>query len=98
MATFLAIDAMTAAVAAALSTCLLSYNWGMYRFFTLPHGSNSGIDTIKLLGTCFGVGSLAALLVIGAQSPLVAALALLPAAGGLALFWWANPQQPAAGR
>ncbi len=97
MATFLAIDGATAAVAAALTTCLLSFNWGMYRFFTLPHGSNSGIDTIKLLGTCFGVGSLAALLIIGAPSAPAAAVALLLATGGLALFWWAirsNRRQP----
>lgn len=72
-----------------LASCLLSFNWGMYRFFTIPNGSNTGIDTIKLVGTCFGLGSLAAIPVLGAVSPVTCAIALLLCAASLALFWWA---------
>lgn len=79
----------TVAVIAGLAICLLSFNWGMYRFFTIPNGSNTGIDAIKLVGTCFGLGSLVALPVLGVISPIACALALLLCASSLALFWWA---------
>jgi len=87
----------TGLVLAALASCLLSFNWGMYRFFRIPHGRNTGIDTVKLLGTSFGVGSLAALVMLGVESPLHGLLALLLAALSLVLFWWAihcNRRQP----
>ncbi|MBA4284509.1 MAG: isoprenylcysteine carboxylmethyltransferase family protein [Xanthomonadaceae bacterium] len=87
----------TGLVLVALASCLLSFNWGMYRFFTIPHGSNSGIDTIKLVGTCFGIGSLVVLVMLGAESIIQCLLALLLAAASLALFWWAihsNRRQP----
>jgi len=77
------------AVITGFAICLLSFNWGMYRFFTIPNGSNTGIDAIKLVGTCFGLGSLIALPVLGVTSRIACGLALLLCASSLALFWWA---------
>ncbi|WP_293371234.1 isoprenylcysteine carboxylmethyltransferase family protein [Nevskia sp.] len=82
-------SAWTLGVIATLATCLLSFNWGMYRFFTVPSSSNTGIDTIKLVGTCFGLGSLIAIPLLGVASALTGSLALLLGAMSLSLFWWA---------
>lgn len=76
-------------VLAAFASCLLSFNWGMYRFFTLPDGSNTGIDTIKLVGTGFGLGSMVGIPLLGVESAVTCAIALLLCGLSLALFWWA---------
>jgi len=76
-------------VLAAFASCLLSFNWGMYRFFTLPDGSNTGIDTIKLVGTGFGLGSMVGIPLLGVESAVTCAAALLLCGLSLALFWWA---------
>ena len=81
--------AWTLAVLAAFVACLSSFNWGMYRFFTEPGGGNSGIWSIKLLGTGMGLASLAGIPLFGARSASSASTALLIYALSLALFWWA---------
>lgn len=83
------LDSWTLAVVTAFTACLLSFNWGMYRFFTIPGGTNTGIDAIKLVGTCFGVGSLIALPVLRVERAALAIPALLLCALSLVLFWWA---------
>lgn len=91
------LDVATATALAGLAICLASFAWAMVRFFTLPGGRNAGIDTVRLLGSLFGFGSCAALLLLGAESPRHAALSLLISTLGLTLFWWAiasNRRQP----
>ncbi len=89
MLALLVFDAWTVGALAAFAACLLSFNWGMYRFFTEPGGSNSGIDTIKLLGTGLGLASLAGIPLFGVASAVSGLTALLICAASLALFWWA---------
>ena len=74
---------------AAVTSCLASFIWGMRRFFTMPGGSNSGIDIVKLAGTGFGLVSVAAVAMLGAASMTVSLIAVLLALISLALFWWA---------
>lgn len=83
------LDAATAIALAALAICLVSFAWAMVRFFTLPGGRNAGIDMVRLLGTGFGFGSCAGLLLLGAESPDHAALSLLVSTTSFGLFWWA---------
>lgn len=90
-------DVWTSTVLLAFAACLLSFNWGMYRFFTEPGGSNSGIDTIKLLGTGLGLASLVGLPLFGVASAAAGAGGLLLGSLSLALFWLAvhsNRQRP----
>ncbi|WP_273457329.1 methyltransferase family protein [Nevskia ramosa] len=89
MAELFTFDIWTVSLLIAFATCLLSFNWGMYRFFTEPSGSNSGIDTIKLLGTTLGFISLSGIPLFGIASVLGGLTALLLCAASLALFWWA---------
>ena len=89
MVAALHVDPASGLTLAGLMACLLSFNWGMYRFFTIPNGSNTGIDGIKLLGTGFGLGSLMAIALLGVPSAAGCAIALLLCAASLALFWWA---------
>ncbi|WP_084711288.1 methyltransferase family protein [Nevskia ramosa] len=89
MAELFTFDIWTVSLLIAFATCLLSFNWGMYRFFTEPSGSNSGIDTIKLLGTALGFISLSGIPLFGIASALGGLTALLLCAASLALFWWA---------
>ncbi len=77
----------TVSVLSAFAACLLSFNWGIYRFFTEPSGSNSGIDTIKLLGTAFGLTSVAGIPLFGIATVPSGLTALLICAASLALFW-----------
>ncbi len=90
-------DASTSTVLLAFAACLLSFNWGMYRFFTEPGGSNSGSDAIKLLGTALGLASLVGIPLFGVVSPVTGASGLLLCGLSLALFWLAvlsNRQRP----
>ena len=89
MTTALHFDPAIGLTLAGLMACLLSFNWGMYRFFTIPGGGNAGIDSIKLVGTCFGIGSLLAIPTLGVTSAVSCLLALLLCAASLTLFWWA---------
>lgn len=89
MADLFAFNVWTISVLTTFAACLLSFNWGMYRFFTEPTGSNSGIDTIKLLGTTLGFISLSGIPLFGVASVIGGLTALLLCAASLALFWWA---------
>lgn len=97
MADLFTFNAWTISLLTAFAACLLSFNWGMYHFFTEPSGSNSGIDTIKLLGTALGCISLSGIPLFGIASVIGGLTALLLCAASLALFWWAihtNRRQP----
>jgi len=97
MADLLTFNVWTVSLLTAFAACLLSFNWGMYSFFIEPCGSNSGIDTIKLLGTTLGFISLSGIPLFGVASVIGGLSALLLCAASLALFWWAirtNLSQP----
>lgn len=97
MAALFTFNAWTIGLLTAFGACLLSFNWGMYRFFTEPSGGNSGIDTIKLLGTALGLICLCGIPLFGIASIIGGLIALLLCAASLALFWWAihtNRRQP----
>lgn len=84
-------------VLASLAACLLSFYWGMYRFFVVPDRGNARIGAVKWIGTGFGLASLAAIAGLGVASAAACALALLTGLASLLLFWWAirtNRRQP----
>ncbi|WP_293392269.1 hypothetical protein, partial [Nevskia sp.] len=89
MADLFDFNVWTVSVLTTFAACLLSFNWGMYRFFTEPSGSNSGIDTIKLLGTALGLISLIGIPLFGVFSSITGSIAMLICAASLTLFWWA---------
>jgi protein-S-isoprenylcysteine O-methyltransferase Ste14 len=72
-----------------LLACLISFSWGMRRFFSQPAGENSGMRLIRVCGSAFALLHLAAII----ATPGVSAAQVLTGAclylASLATFWWA---------
>jgi hypothetical protein len=48
--------------AALLLSCLVSFNWGMRKFFSQPAGDNAGMKLIRIFGSAFALLHLAAII------------------------------------
>jgi len=83
--------------ASLLLICLVSFMWGMRRFFTKPAGKTRGMTFIKHCSTLFGILHLVALLwpdAVNFERAFIAAGLYL---ASLVLFWWtlhANWRKP----
>jgi len=79
---------VSATLVGLLLACLLSFGWGMQKFFARPAGSTRGMKIISIFGAGFAVMHLAAILLNPAASSAQAILAAAFYLCALGLFWW----------
>ena len=79
---------VSASLLGLLLACLLSFGWGMQKFFARPAGSTRGMKIISLFGAGFSIMHLAAIILIPVTSPAQAIFAAALYACALGLFWW----------
>src|SRR5579864_7160379 len=75
--------------ASLLLSCLVSFAWGMRKFFVQPSGTTAGMKLISTCGVLFAALHLVAILLPGSVTAERGWLGTLLYVWSLGLFWWA---------